>query len=92
MKSKGNTVSLSLYCTVLYWRRTQIESVSLSIPSISVASAVEPDFKMEQYSIRIWTRWHRPVESFDEPKVQSQPTQPDAVIPMVPPTSFLPHF
>jgi Pheromone A receptor len=62
-----------------------------SIPSISIAGDLKPDFKTKQYlhsnSLESFS-----VESLDEPRMQGQSTLPVVIMPTVPPPSVPPHL
>jgi hypothetical protein len=66
-----------------------------SIPSISLAEDLQPDFKSEQYSPSNSLESFS-VESFDEPRMQGQSTPrstlPVVIMPTIPPPSVPPHL
>ncbi|KAF8468717.1 pheromone A receptor-domain-containing protein [Russula ochroleuca] len=62
-----------------------------STPSVSIASEITPDFKIEQYTPSNSVA-RSSVESFDTLEMQGQPALPAGVMPTVPPASVPPHF
>jgi hypothetical protein len=59
--------------------------------SISIASDLEPDFKVAQYS-RSDSVDSSSGESFDKPKMHDQSALPAGILPAFPPASVPPHL
>jgi hypothetical protein len=73
-------------------RISSVSSVDLtSIPSVSIAGDVKPEFKIEQFSPSNSVA-SSSVESLDDPEIQRQSILPPGIMPAVPPASVLPHF
>ena len=91
MKSKGLTISVVTSGTKHRDRDSIVSCADqLSIPSISIAGDLKPDFKIEQYS---------PSDSPEsssvisiEPELESQSPQPVATTPAVPPATYQPQL
>jgi hypothetical protein len=91
MKSRGG-VTVPVVTTGGDERRLCISLTDQpSIPSISIASGLKPNFKFEQYS-PLNTMASSSVESFDEPRMQVQSTLQAWIMPAVPPASVPPQF
>ncbi|KAF8468714.1 STE3-domain-containing protein [Russula ochroleuca] len=87
-------VTVTVVRTTRSKRSSSVSTDQPSTLSISsgIASDINPELKIEQYSPSN-TVTSSSVESFDELRMQGQPTMPAGVImPTVPPASVPPHF
>ncbi|KAH9986174.1 pheromone A receptor-domain-containing protein [Russula compacta] len=91
MKSKGVTISV-VTSGIKHRDCDSIASCSdqLSIPSISIAGDLKPDFKIEQYSPSDSPASSSVVSI--EPELESQSPQPVATTPAVPPATYQPQL